>query len=71
MQQMVDVTVDGDWFASLLVAVGPLEVRYGENAYVARAQADLAERGYVLDNEVTYRVRDPEAGEQTRYAPDA
>ena len=71
MEQMVEVTVDGDWFATLRVAIGEADTHYGENAYVAKVQADLAERGYVLDNEVTYCVRDPQPGEQTRFAPDA
>lgn len=71
MDQMVEITVDGDWFATLRVAVGEAAVHFSENAYVAKAQAQLAERGYVLDNEVTYCVRDPEPGEQTRFAPDA
>ncbi len=71
MDQMVEITVDGDWFAALRVAVGEGGVHFSENAYVAKAQALLAERGSVLDNEVTYRVRDPEPGEQTRFAPDA
>jgi hypothetical protein len=68
---MVDVTIDGDWFASLRVGLEPGDRRPGPNDYVAQAQAELAELGYVLDNEVTYRVREPNPGEQTQYAPDA
>jgi hypothetical protein len=71
MDQMVEITVDGDWFATLRVAVGEADVHFSENAYVAKAQAELAGRGYVLDNEVTYCVRDPQPGEQTRFAPGA
>lgn len=71
MDQMVEVTVDGDWFATLRVSVGDADTHFSENAYVAQVQADLAERGYVLDNEVTYNVRDPQPGEETRFAPDA
>jgi hypothetical protein len=67
LDQMVDVTIEGDWFATLRVA-GP---HSGANEYVAQAQADLAEQGYVLDNEVTYRLREPKPGEQTRYATKA
>ena len=69
MEQMVDVTIDGEWFATLRVAIGDDE-RRGENAYVAKVQSDLAKRGYVLDNEVTYCVRDPAAGEPERFASD-
>ncbi len=68
---MVDVTVDGDAFASLRIAIGEPATHYGENAYVAAAQAQLVALGYAVDNEVTYVVRDPEPGEQTRLAPDA
>ena len=68
---MVEITVDGDWFATLRVGVGEAGVHFSENAYVAKAQADLAALGYVLDNEVTYAIRDPEPGEQSRFAPDA
>lgn len=71
VEQMVDVTIEGDWFASLRVGAGTADWPPGENEYVAQAQALLAERGYVLDNEVTYRVREPDPGEQTQYAPDA
>jgi hypothetical protein len=71
MDQMVEITVDGDWFATLRIAVGDAAVHFSENAYVAKAQAQLAEQGYVLDNEVTYCVRDPKPGEEARFAPDA
>jgi hypothetical protein len=71
MDQMVEITVDGDWFATLRIAVGEAGVHFSENAYVAGAQAELATRGYVLDNEVTYCVRDPKPGEQTQFPPDA
>ncbi|MDB5438571.1 MAG: hypothetical protein JWM33_998 [Caulobacteraceae bacterium] len=71
LAQMVDVTIEGEWFASLRVEIDPPAGQAGENQYVAQAQVDLAEQGYVLDNEVTYQVRDPEPGEATAFAPDA
>jgi hypothetical protein len=45
MDQMVEITVDGDWFATLRVEVGEAGVHFSENAYVAKAQALLATRG--------------------------
>ena len=66
-----EITVDGDWLATLRIAVGEAGVHFSENAYVAKAQGELARRGYVLDNEVTYCVRDPRPGEETQFAPDA
>lgn len=67
MDQMVDVTIDGDRFASLRIGSDPEQTPPGPNAYVAQAQAELAQRGYVLDNEATYEVRDPRPGERTHY----
>lgn len=71
MAQMVDVTIEGEWFASLRIEIDPPAPRAGENQYVAQAQLELARQGYVLDNEVTYQVREPRPGEGTAYAPDA
>jgi hypothetical protein len=69
MEKMVDITMDGDWFATVLVTLsglrGPLPC---QSDFVAQAQADLAAAGYPLDNEATYVVRDREPGEQPRYA---
>ncbi len=71
MDRMVDITIDGDWFASLRIGSDPSGLTPAPNEYVAQAQAQLAQRGYVLDNEVTYDVRAPKPGEQTQFAPDA
>jgi len=40
---MVDVTIDGEWFASLRIALDPEEGSPGSNAYVAEAQDQLAQ----------------------------
>lgn len=69
--QMVDVSIEGEWFASLRIELAPPPGLGTENQYVAEAQVELAQQGYVLDNEVTYHVRDPRPGEMTAYAPDA
>jgi hypothetical protein len=71
VEQMVDVRIDNDWFASLRVLVQADGLPPGANEFVAQAQAQLAEEGYILDNEATYTVRDPNPGEDTSYAPDA
>ena len=70
MDQMVDMTIDGEPFGSLRVSVTCGERTPGENEFVAQAQVELAKLGYVLDNEVTYRVREPKAGERTVFASD-